>query len=208
MGRGVGVTHTLPLPWDFVVEICRCHADSAPTRGRMSGEEIAWFMPLFKRKKHWPKKCSRKNFEPSGASRRPRFHVPAGTAALRLLGALVELFIQIVSRADQGKMRECLRKVPKLFPVGSQLLRVKTHVVRIAQSFLKIQSGLFHIARAGKTFDIPERTHGKSSLMTAKSSGGSPQYIVAIYQGIFHELFVDYFERRAPARVLGADELY
>jgi len=64
-------------------------------------------------------------------------------------------------------MRKGLRKVPEVFAARSELLRVKTQVVRITVHLVEEQARLFSLMRTHQALNKPKRTGGKTALGSA-----------------------------------------
>ena len=86
-------------------------------------------------------------------------------SSLTLLSSCRQAAIQIVGGADQGQMREGLRKISQVFAPWPQFLGVETEMVGIAESLFKEEPGLFQITRSPQAFDVPEGAHGKRALI-------------------------------------------
>src|SRR6266850_4838440 len=105
-------------------------------------------------------------------------------------------------------MSKGLREVSELFAIEAELLRIKAEVIRVAKSLFKIKPGLLQIVGAGKVFDIPKRTHRKSSFVTGHPFGSAFQNVVAVDERVFDQLLVDDTQSGTPAGIVGTDEFY
>src|SRR6266536_4369712 len=77
----------------------------------------------------------------------------------------VHLAVQAVGRADEGEVRERLRKVAEVLAARAQLLGVEAEVVGIAERLLEDEPRLVDVARARQRLDVPERAHAERTLL-------------------------------------------
>src|SRR6516164_11592251 len=97
---------------------------------------------------------------------------PCVTSAAKSIPA-TECAIQVVRRADECKVCECLRKVSQCFSARSGFFSEQAEVICIGQHFLEDQPRVFEqgpvlSSRSSQSLDEPECANVESALFTGQ----------------------------------------
>src|SRR5439155_11030635 len=124
-----------------------------------------------------------------------------------------ECAIQVVCRADQGKVCECLGKVSQCFSVRSCFFSEQPEVIGIGQHFLEDQPRVFEpgpvlSSRSSQGLDEPECANVESAVFPGQPIQ-SAFHVVTVDQTIRHDTaclrrLLDGLERRKHSWIGGA----
>ena len=82
---------------------------------------------------------------------------------------MIELAIEKMRSADQGKMGEGLGKIAELSTPAVKLLGEETQMVGVAQALFHLQLSVLEATGARQTFDIPEHARGEGAIGTPET---------------------------------------
>src|SRR5688572_27890321 len=80
--------------------------------------------------------------------------------------------IEIKGRADQTQMGQGLREISQRFTAMTDLLRIESHVVSIAEHLLEHQARFLDPARSSQRCDQPEAAHAKGAFPSGDAVHG------------------------------------
>src|SRR5437879_1054568 len=97
-------------------------------------------------------------------------------------GAASQPTVQIVCRADQAQMSECLREVSERFSGRSDFFCVKTDVICVGEHLFENQSSFIEASGTSEDLHCPERADAERALGSGQAVANRAAQFIAVHQ--------------------------